>query len=390
MSVQWEKISEPGYSMIYYFLMDSNGFSTWLEVDLDAIKNNVHQLKKTTGCEVMAVVKANGYGHGAIPSARAAVEAGSTWCGVGRLEEALALRQAGIRCKILVLGYTSPGGIQDAILQDISVTIYDLEQAEQYAQQARITQRPLFVHVKLETGMGRLGVMEPDVPGFMNWVRSQNDLIIEGVFTHFARADEPEVGLTDQQTELFIQLLERIEVLNDPSVVIHAANSAGAIYFPSAHFNLVRSGIALFGLDPSPSAGLPPQFKPALSWKARLTSNKVFPPGHGISYGSIYTTQKTERIGTIPVGYADGFRRTDSQVVLIGGKRVPVVGRICMDQCSIQLDTLPDAHIGDEVVLLGQQGQEKISAEEIGERWGTVNYEVVCGLANRLPRLYID
>jgi alanine racemase len=368
--------------------MDTNGYSTWLEIDLDAIQNNVHRLQQITRAEVMAVVKANGYGHGAIPVAQAAVNAGATWCGVGRLEEAVALRQAGLTCEILVMGYTPPPGIPTAISLDISVTVYDREQAEQYAWQAQQAQRRLRTHVKIDTGMGRLGVMAQDALDFIRWLYRLAELQIEGLFTHFARADEPQAPLTVQQIERFTQLMDQLRAEGLCPPLVHAANSAAAVYFQSASFNLVRSGIAIYGLDPSPEAVLPPGFLPALTWKARLTSVKTFPPGHGISYGSIYTTQKTERIGTMPVGYADGYRRVNQQQVLFQGQRVAVIGRVCMDQCALQLDGVSRAHIGDEVVLLGQQNNDRISAEELGRRWGTVNYEVVCGLANRLPRLY--
>ena len=377
--------SKPG---LYYPLMETDGYSTWLEIDLDAIRNNIRQLRKITGNEVMAVVKANGYGHGAIRVAQAAVEAGSNWCGVGRLEEALLLREAGIGCRILIMGYTPPTGISEAINQNISVTVYDLEQGEQYASQARTVGKTVRVHAKVDTGMGRLGVMAQEAPQFLDWIRRQNGLLLEGVFTHFARADEPEEALTGIQIERFDEVLHQLESGGSRPNVVHAANSAGAIFFPGSRFNIVRSGIAIYGLNPSPEAVLPQEFRPAMSWKARLTSARIFPPGHGVSYGSIYTTSGFERIGTIPVGYADGFRRVAGQQVLINGKRAPVVGRVCMDQCAVQLDDVPEARQGDEVVLLGQQGDEKISADEIGKRWGTINYEVVCGLAYRLPRIY--
>jgi alanine racemase len=368
--------------------MDANGFSTWLEIDLEAIRNNVRQLKKRTGVEVMAIVKANGYGHGAVQSAQAAIEAGSTWCGVGRLEEALSLRQAGMDCRILIMGYTPAEGIPEAISQNISVAVYDRDQGEQYSKQAEVTGRPVQTHINIDTGMGRLGVLSTEAPEFIEWLNKQEGLHIEGVFTHFARADEPEVPLTNLQLERFEKVLAFLAAEGIIPEQVHAANSAGAIYFPSSRLNMVRSGIAIYGLDPSNEAKLPPEFKPALTWKARLTSVKVFPPGYGISYGSIYTTTRHERIGTIPAGYADGFRRIENQEVLVGGRRVPVVGRVCMDQCAILLDEHPNARIGDEAVLLGKQGDECISAEEIGARWGTINYEVVCGLANRLPRIY--
>jgi alanine racemase len=172
--------------------------------------------------------------------------------------------------------------------------------------------------------------------------------------------------------------------------MVHSANSAAILNYPEAYFDLVRPGIAIYGLNPSGESPLPEAFRPALTWKARLTFLRTLPPGHGVSYGSIYVTQKEERIGVIPVGYGDGFRRVDGQEVLIRGQRVPVVGRVCMDQCMLQLDSVPKATVEDEVVLLGEQGGLSITADDLGKKWGTVNYEVVCGLADRLPRIYLD
>jgi alanine racemase len=385
----------PSGKVVYTFLpMDTYNYSTWLEVDLGAIRNNVRRLRQITGRPVMAVVKANGYGHGMVQAARAAVEAGASWCGVSRVEEALTLRQSGLGCQALVLGYTPPACISDAILGGVSVTVYDVELARQYAAQAAALQAGgatmmLRLHIKVDTGMGRLGIEVAEAAGFIAWLGKQPGLMVEGVFTHFARADEPDEDLTSRQVERFEGLLAELKHLGLRPPLVHAANSAGSLAFPQSHYDLVRPGIAMYGLHPSPQAPLPDGFQPALTWKADLTSVKVLPPGHGVSYGSIYTTHRSERIGIIPIGYADGYRRVEGQEVLVCGQRAPVVGRVCMDQCAVQLDGVPEAKIGDEVVVLGRQGQDSIPAEEIGARWGTVNYEVVCGLANRLPRIYL-
>ncbi len=368
--------------------MEKEDCSTWLEIDLGAIRNNVSRLRELSGRQVMAVVKANGYGHGLVPVAQAAVEAGATWCGVARLEEALVLRQTGLVCGILVLGYTPPARIPEAIANRISVTVYDEDIGSQYARMAQSSIDCLCVHVKVETGMGRLGIDASQAPAFIHWLNNQAGLRVEGIFTHFARADEPGADLTKKQIDHFQKMLESCRRINGSTPLIHASNSAGALNFPQASYDLVRPGNAIYGLDPSPDTPLPAGFLPALTWKAHLVSIKQLPPGHGVSYGSIYTTRKEERIGVIPVGYADGYRRVENQQVLVQGKRVPVVGRVCMDQCMLQLDSVPEAKIGDEVVLLGQQGNDHIRAEELALRWGTNNYEVVCGLADRLPRLY--
>ncbi len=367
--------------------MEINTYSTWLEIDLTAIKENVSQIKQITNAEVMGVIKANGYGHGAIPAAQAAVKGGATWCGVARIEEALALRRAGISCKLLVLGYTPPAKIPDAIDQQIHVAIFDKDLTQSYLDYAKINGSKLHAHVKVETGMGRLGMIPEEVPDFLASLKGTN-IDVDGIFTHFAKADEPDSTSTPKQIARFDKLLAQLEKRKLKPEIVHAANSAAVFNFPKSHYDLVRPGNAIFGMSPSKNMRLSDAFRPALTWKARITSLRLTPPGRGISYGSVYVTKDYERIGVIPIGYGDGFRRVDNQQVLVDGKRINIVGRVCMDQCMLQLDRVPEAKVGDEVVLLGQQENEFISVDEIANRWGTLNYEVVCGLADRLPRIY--
>ena len=369
--------------------MEINTYSTWLEIDLNAIRSNVALIQQKTGKEVMAVIKANGYGHGAIPSAQAAVKGGATWCGVARIEEALALRKAGISCRIMVLGYTPPAKVIEAIEQRITVAIIDTDLTAEYLKYANLNGNRLDAHIKVETGMGRLGMLPGQVPDFLRSLKGSN-IDVSGIFTHFPRADEPRSRDTLAQVKTFKSLLKQLEADGLKPRIVHAANSAAMLNFPGSWFDLVRPGNAIFGLHPSPETHLTDDFLPALQWKARITSLRLTPPGRGISYGSMYRTTHDERIGVIPIGYGDGFRRVDKQEVLVHGKRARVVGRVCMDQCMLQLDGVPDAKIGDEVVLVGRQGSEFISIDEVAKRWGTINYEVVCGLAERLPRIYIE
>jgi len=370
--------------------MNTQAYSTWLEVNLGAIKNNIKAIKKMTGTNVMAVIKANGYGHGVLAVAKAATEAGAAWCGVARMEEALNLREAGITSEIMVLGYTAPMMIPEAIQHEIHVAIYDREMAKAYADHARNTSKRLKAHLKVETGMGRLGMDPEQVPDFLSTLDNEQGIEIDGIFTHFACADEPDSDLTRLQLSRFKQLLAELRKADLCPDLIHTANSAAILNYPDAYFDLVRPGIAIFGLNPSPGSPLPHTFRPALTWKARLTSVRTFPPGHCVSYGSIYVTTKEERIGVIPVGYGDGYRRLSGQQVIVHGKIVDVVGKVCMDQCMLQLDAVPEASPGDEVVLFGEQDGQKITVDDVAERWGTINYEVVCGLADRLPRLYYE
>ncbi len=368
--------------------MNKNDYTTWLEIDLGAIENNVRQLLNLTGVPVMAVIKANGYGHGMVEVARAAEEAGSTWCGVARFEEALALRQAGIKTHILVLGFTPPGRVPEALHHDISLAVFNPDVAAAYAACALDHGASLKVHVKFDSGMGRLGLFPEDGLEILKQLASLKGIEVEGLFTHFARADEPLVDTTGQQLERFTALVQSVEQQGLRPRWVHAANSAATLYFPQARFDLVRCGVAIYGLHPSAKAPLPPDFRPALSLKTHLISVKTLPAQYGISYGHHYYTRDSERIGVIPIGYGDGFRRRLGAEALIRGRRVAVRGITCMDLCMISLDEVPDAEVGDEVVLIGCQGEAAITAEDLAQEWGTINYEVVCGMARRIPRFY--
>jgi alanine racemase len=364
------------------------GNSNWLEIDRGAIIENVNQLLKLTGVRLMAVVKANGYGHGITEVVRIAVSAGATYCGVARVEEAFELRRAGIEAPILVLGYTPDKNLVDAIGRNVSLTIFHPEQVEALSAAASVAGRPAIVHVKVDTGMSRLGAPPALAYQLLGRLTETSGVEVEGIFTHFARADEPDDPTTTLQERKFLDLLAEIEVAGLRPPITHAANSAAALTRSSTHLDMVRIGIALYGLNPSPAVPLPDGFRPALTWKAHLTHVQKYPAGTGVSYGHIYKTRGEERIGVVPVGYGDGYRRVKGNTVLIHGRHVPVVGRVCMDQLMVRLDDVPQAEVGDEVVLLGYQGDKHLYAEEIAACWETINYEVVCGLGARVPRVY--
>ena len=366
-----------------------NNYSSWAEIDLDAIRNNVRFVAQLTQVPVMAIVKANGYGHGAVPVARAALEGGAAWCGVARFEEALELRNSGLECPILLLGYTPPGKYSEAIEKQISMTVWDEKQCNALAEAACKLKIPAKLHVKVDTGMSRLGVQVEQAAKLIEALNSNKNILFEGLFTHFACADDIDPQSTDKQILLFNNLIAELSSKNLLPKLIHASNSAGIYRRLDARYNLVRLGIALYGLQPSKEWQLPPEIHPALTWKSVLSQVKLLPANRGISYGHTYFTQKEEKIGTIAVGYADGFRRTTGNVVLIHGKRAPVVGRVCMDQIMVNLDNIPEAKAGDEVVLIGKQGDACLTAEEIAGLWNTINYEVVCGIGARVPRIYI-
>ena len=361
---------------------------TWVEVDLAAVRNNVRELIRIADRPLMAVVKANGYGHGAVEVGRAALQAGASWLAVARAAEGLELRAAGIREPILVLGAATPTEAQAAVSNDLSLTLYDRELGEAYARRAAEVGRKARVHIKIETGMGRLGILPREAAEFGRWAAGVSDFFIEGAFTHFARADEADAAPTLAQVVRFREALDALRAAGIRPRWAHAANSAATLWVPEARFDMCRAGIALYGLSPSRQIPFPASFRPALSWKASLASGKDLPPGWGVSYGGTYVTRGSERIGVIPVGYADGWRRSGPNQVLLGGVRVDIIGRVCMDFCMMPLAA--EASVGDEVVLIGCQEGKCIRTEEVAERWGTINYEVVAGIAARVPRLYRD
>ncbi len=365
-----------------------NQHATWVEVDLAAIEGNARALVASTDAQLMAVVKANGYGHGAIETARAAAKGGATWFGVARPEEALELRDSGLDGPILVLSPAPRDSLEPLVAREISITVCDAEQISAAARAGKSQDLMARVHLKIDTGMSRLGAHPDEAASLAQTLQADNAITFEGLFTHFARADEPEAPSNQEQLTRFNDVLKQLEAGDLRPPIVHAANSAAALMLPEAHFNLVRVGIALYGLQPSKEWSLPAEFKPALQWKSQLTRVQSLPAGAGVSYGHEYVTKKEERIGTFPVGYADGLRRTKGNQVLVGGALVPVVGRVCMDLSMLQLDSKPEAELGDEVVLIGNQGREAISAEQVADRWRTINYEVTCGIDRRVPRLF--
>ncbi len=362
--------------------------STWVEVDLNAIQRNLHLIQQHTRSSIMAVVKANGYGHGAVPIAKAAIQAGAAWCGVARIDEAMQLREAGLDCPILLLGYTPPEAYEEAIAHRIALTIWEIDQVHLAEKAAARVRKPAFVHLKIDTGMSRLGASLPEVARLVETINATPHVHLEGVFTHFARAEE-DSKLTEAQENRFFEALYILKKKGARPTLIHAANSAASLTRSQRNYSMVRIGIALYGLRPSEELPLPEGCTPALSWKSVLVQVKTLPPGCGVSYGHEYITSKNERIGTVSVGYGDGFRRMPGNWVLVHGKRVAVRGRVCMDQIMVSLDEVPEAKVGDEVVIIGRQGGEHISAEEVAARWQTISYEVICGIAERVPRIYM-
>ncbi|MFZ6028531.1 MAG: alanine racemase [Chloroflexota bacterium] len=364
-------------------------YSTWVEVDLGAIESNLRYIREHSGAQVIAIVKANAYGHGSVAVSKAALRGGAAWLGVARMEEAMELRQAGLTCPVLLLSYTPPACYAEAIRSGISMMVWDLSQVQGIAVAARNVGTQARLHVKVDTGMSRLGVQPEHAIELITALVQTPGVLFEGICTHFARADEADMLATDIQEQRFIEVLRSLEGRGLSPSFVHCANSAASLIRPGNYFTLIRSGTAMYGLHPSSQWHLPASFRPALAWKAVLVQVKSLPPGRGVSYGHEYVTRTIERIGTLPAGYADGLRRMSGNQVLIHGQPVPVVGRVCMDQAIVQLDAVPGACPGDEVVIIGSQGTATITAEDVANRWGTVNYDVTGGILARVPRIYV-
>ncbi|PYI52944.1 alanine racemase [Paenibacillus flagellatus] len=366
---------------------------TWVEVSMDALRHNIGAFRQAlpAGMGLMAVVKADAYGHGAVKVAREAIDCGAAYIGVAFLDEGLELRRAGVRAPILVLGYTPPEGLPIAIKEDITLTVF---QDELWAALERQTDpSKLKVHVKIDTGMGRLGLQaNEEAIAFLERALRHPLLDVEGVYTHFACADEADKSYTLEQHEKFERVVGSFRERGVSFRYLHTGNSATGIDCPNLSYNMVRLGISMYGMYPSEQVNKERvELRPVMSLKTKMAHIKTLPPGAGISYGVIYRTKGEETIATLPIGYADGYSRILSEKVhaLVRGKRVPIVGRICMDQCMANVSTIDNPTKEEEVVLLGAQGSEVVTAEELASLLGTVNYEVTCMISHRVPRIYI-
>ncbi|HEV2123407.1 MAG TPA: alanine racemase, partial [Chloroflexota bacterium] len=340
--------------------------------------------------EVMAVLKADAYGHGAVRVARTAVQHGASILGTAVLSEAATLRAHGITAPILVLGYTPAWQARDVVRHGVAVSLFSLDVAHHLSRAATAMEcPPVPVHIKVDTGMHRLGLAPEEAIPFAREIRGLPGLRIEGLFTHFAAADDPDPTYTRTQLDRFQTVLSAWEGAGLPRPrYVHAANSAATLRFPDSRFDLVRTGIALYGLHPSPDVPCPSEFQAALSLKTQIAQVKELEVGEPVSYGCTWVAHRRSRIGVLPIGYADGFRRapTNWGEVLVRGRRVPLVGRVCMDMCMVDLTDVHDVRVGDEVVLIGEQGDDAITAEEVAARLGTINYEVVSQILARVPR----
>jgi alanine racemase len=364
----------------------------WADVSLDAIVANVETLRSVCApAEVCAVVKADGYGHGAVPVARAAVDGGAAWLAVAHVAEATELRAAGIAAPILLLSEPPLADVEEAAAAGVAVTAYSRPVIRRLASAARGAGSPVPVHLKVDTGMHRVGATKAEVVHLAELVHAEPLLSLDGLWTHCAVADEPDNPFTALQLERFDAAVAAVERAGIPVPMRHAANSAAAITHPASRYDLVRCGIAIYGIAPAAHLVDRLALEPAVRLATEVAFVKPLPAGERVSYGLLHAVERHTTVATLPIGYADGvFRRLglEGQEVLIGGCRRPMIGVVTMDQVLVDLGPDSDVRVGDEAVLLGTQGGHRISPDEWAARLGTISYEVVCALGGRVERRY--
>ena len=365
-------------------------FNTYVTVDLNAIRDNLDAIRRHTGKAIMAVIKADAYGHGAVQIAHF-LQNQCQYFGVASMLEALELRRAGIDTPILILGRSHPCTYADAVAHDVCITVARYEDACLLSEEAQRQGKTANVHLAVDTGMSRLGfqVTEEDAD-LCAAISRLPGICAQGLFSHFATADCADLSRTHEQIELFEQFSQMLQDRGVEIAVRHISNSAGTIHF-GGKYDMVRCGIITYGLYPSEE--VPKDLislRPALSWNSRITNLRLLPAGRQISYGGTFVTEKETLVATIPAGYADGYRRALSGkfYVLIRGKKAPILGRICMDQMMVDVTDIPDVSMDDTVTLVGQSGSEAITVEQIAAAADSFNYEFVCGISRRVPRIY--
>jgi alanine racemase len=370
----------------------------WAEVDLDAIWENMVHMKENIAenTKILAVIKTDGYGHGGVPIAKMLEQLDFMFgYAAATYEEAHVLREAGVKKPILILGYTFPYCYEELIREEIRPAVYRRDTVEELVAAAAKVGQKAKVHIKVDTGMGRIGIT-PDEEGleFVRFLIEHPELEVEGIFTHFAKSDETDKTSANHQLELFQDFIKKIQTeLGITIPVKHCSNSAAILEMPQANMDMVRAGITTYGLYPSEevSKDIVP-LRAAMSLYSHIVYCKTIHAGQSVSYGGLFTAQKDTRVATIPVGYGDGYPRSLSGkgYVLIRGKKAPILGRVCMDQFMVDVSEIPGVMEGDKVTLLGVDGTERITAEELGELSGRFNYEFVCDLGKRIPRVYIQ
>ncbi|MCL5961906.1 MAG: alanine racemase [Chloroflexi bacterium] len=369
------------------------GRPTWAEINLDAVAHNVRELKRHIGrrVDLLAVVKANGYGHGAVQVAMTALESGARWLGVACVDEGIQLRRAGIDCPILIIGYSPPWEVEHIVDNALTPTVNTRQFVLALSSVSLSRKRVTPVHVKVDTGLTRFGLLPVEVVDFVKGIVTLPGIQLEGLYTHFSSADEPDKSFTIRQLGMLQEVLDRVSREGIVIPLRHAANSAATLDLPETHLDLVRCGISIYGLYPSDGVSRAVKLQPAMVLKSRVARLRQVPAGTPVSYGRTYQTPEAAHLALVPIGYGDGVARSLSNLgsMLVRGQRVPIVGRVCMDNCVVNVQDVPDVRQDDEVVIIGKQGDGEITAEEIALMRGTINYEVTCSVGPRVPRVYV-
>ncbi|MBX4258693.1 alanine racemase [Clostridium estertheticum] len=366
----------------------------WAEVDLDKLAHNMREIRRVTKSKkIMAVVKADAYGHGAVDVAPVLLENGADSLAVAMLSEAMELRRSGIECPIMILGFTPPELIDNLLKYNIEQTVFSYEFAKQLSKMAQDENKIARIHIALDTGMGRIGFLPSDESVQEVYkISLLPNVIIEGIFCHFSTADEKDKTYTNIQVKKFDEFYKKLEAKKVYINTRHIANSAAIIDLPEIHYEAVRPGIIIYGYYPSDEVNKEKlDLLPAMTLKTNVVHIKTLPPGEYVGYGREYKTDKESVIATLPIGYADGYTRLLFQKakVIIKGKFAPVIGKICMDQCMIDITNINGVKVGDEVILIGEDENNKFNADIVGGLIGTISYEIVCMIGKRVPRVYI-
>jgi len=367
----------------------------WAEIDCDKVEHNLRQVRAAVGPDVkiMGVVKADAYGHGAKAVSKSLLHAGADCLAVASLEEAVELRDAGVDTEILILGFTQTGWVSDVVAGGFIQTVYHLGLARALSAEAVRQNKTARVHLKIDTGMSRIGVNPESALHLIREISSLEAVELEGLYTHFSCADEPDDEITEQQLDRFKILEGVLEENNIKIPVLHAANSAALLKYPATRLDMVRPGIVLYGLAPSTAMKTPEfQFKPVMTIKSTIVELKTVPPGTRVSYGGTFVTERPTRLATLPAGYADGFSRKLSNRgrVLVNGREAPIVGNVCMDFMMVDVTDVPGVKVDDDAVLVGSHGEREISMDEIAEITGTINYEVASLIGKRVHRVFVN
>lgn len=367
---------------------------TYIVVEMDNIIHNLKELMKFTarGAKTMAIVKADAYGHGIVEVSKICCDNSADYLGVAILEEGIFLRENGIKASILILGATFPDRAEDVIKYDLIQGVSSAAIIQSLAQAAREMKKIARVHIKIETGMNRIGTIPgADMNNVIEELKKNQDCIkVEGAFSHFAKADEKDKSYATIQYRNFAKGLEQLAGAGFNDILRHMANSAGIIDLPETHLDMVRQGISLYGYYPSREVRQDVDLKPALTWITHVSHIKVIPEGEFVGYGCTYAVKKESMIATLPVGYADGYPRALSNCgsVLIHGSKAPIIGRVCMDQLMVDVSSIEGVKTGDQAILIGQQGGTAITAEDLATQIGTISHEILTGIATRVPRIF--